>query len=209
MTCDELADAVAHMTDALNHRVVIVRVILDAKGNEIGRVYRGSFTWHTTEGNNDPTRTWEEYFDLELRIEQVARRAGLSHDRAAKLARTLASRPPHNGRDLLLKLGTPASEDPTIVAAHRLLSQLEPDQTPPIEMVRVIETGAAYGKCIQGVIFISPSSPFYQSAQCGAPLHLAALLHHEEFHSRHADADEDAVREVTERFLQQHGGSHQ
>jgi hypothetical protein len=58
---EELALALAQIKEAKDHRVQIVRVIVDEKGNEVGRLPGGSFiskTWgqeDTNGANEEPS----------------------------------------------------------------------------------------------------------------------------------------------------------
>jgi hypothetical protein len=94
---------------------------------------------------------------------------------------------------------TPASNDPIVVAAHRLLERLEPAMCPPLDLVRV---GPCDGEaaCYAGLIVINPEGSYYGN---GNPLLVAMLLFHEQWHSLNG-ADERAAREASEAFLERH-----
>jgi hypothetical protein len=153
---------------------------------------------------------WPIYFRRERAIRTLARDAGLGPRRAETLAARLASRPlpPQTSARLLRALGQrqAAQPDTTIAAAHRLLSRLEPAETPWLGHVRLQPLGTDWARGFRnGPILIDPTSPAYRAATAGDLLPLAMLLHHEQQHVR--GADEVAALTASRAFLKTHGGS--
>lgn len=95
--------------------------------------------------------------------------------------------------------------DPVIEYAHRLLSVLEPTQTPPLANISVRPLVGLDGQCIDGKIVIDAASPMYQAAVNGNALPLAMLLAHEFHHAKHGSNERSALASSM-RFLVKHRG---
>jgi hypothetical protein len=105
-------------------------------------------------------------------------------------------------RHVLEDLSTPASADPVVTAAYRLLVQLEPDECPPLDRVHV-GPAPGEGACYQGLIVVNPRGAFYEAAQHGDCLQLAMLIHHECWHSRNG-GDELSALAASAAFVERH-----
>jgi len=130
--------------------------------------------------------------------------AGLSPRRARDLAE--GKRLPVTGCEsvrLLLKLGTPACDDAVVVGAHQLLSSLQSDLTPRLDLIRVCSMPDGIdARCMNHVILVNPASKSYQRAAQGDALPLASVLLHEYVHQTGGDEAAAYGRELM--FLQQH-----
>jgi hypothetical protein len=150
---------------------------------------------------------WQEFFRVEDEIRRCAERAGIPKARAAQLATQLACRPlpVTTAARLLVAASRSPCTDPTVVAAHKLLSTLEPDCCPSLTRVRVksLSDNRAAECSPSGWVFIDPGSKFYRAAQSGELLGLAMLLHHERWHAING-GDEPRALEASIRFLERH-----
>lgn len=134
-------------------------------------------------------------------------RAAIDAGLTPRRARVLAERQlPVTGCEsvrLLLKIGTPGADDAVVLAAHRLLSTLESDLTPRLDLIRVCTmAGGLDARCMNHVILVNRDSHSYQRAAQGDALPLASVLLHEYVHQTGGDEAAAYGRELM--FLQQH-----
>jgi hypothetical protein len=169
------------------------------------------------------TVSWPEFDRHAREISSLAESAGIPKARARALADELASRPlpaAQSARLLLLMArhdptlmrrvleadSRPGGDDPTIRAAHQLLTTLAPADAPDIDVIRLTAcpTGENWFACHRdGTIYVDPSNPLFTAAEDGALLGLASLLLHEEHHRRHG-GDEASAYDAQLRLLEQH-----
>jgi hypothetical protein len=157
---------------------------------------------------------WDQYFELERQVRDLARKAGLPKHRASWLAARVACRPrlPRSQAvrllarlDLepLLALGTPAVDHPLVVQAWRIVERYAPGLTPPLSRIRIRETPAD-AVTVGDVIAIDPRCPQMRSAERGNPLPLAAVIVHEAVHARYPSWPERCACNVEDRFLEKY-----
>jgi hypothetical protein len=150
---------------------------------------------------------WSAYNARVTQLRTAARASGFSLRQAQRFAERHACAPLSHSRarELLQCIGDPGGGDPFIIRALRLLQQLEPNEMPPLEHIRLLSLATSHGRCINGIIFISQRSDLYRAAEAGDLVPLALLIDHEHAHARDPEASEADVLQHSLRFAQRHG----